>query len=93
MVVSTVEYLIPTYILGEAVGMPHWDGGRRDANTRTPVNASVQHPAVTSFICLIAIQKHNHMMLLDADSLTSDPSLIMNFIQLLLMMVNERVVI
>ena len=38
MVVSTVEYLIPTYILGEAVGMPRWDGGRRDANTRTPVN-------------------------------------------------------
>ena len=37
-VVSTVEYLIPTYILGEAVGMPRWDGGRRDANTRTPVN-------------------------------------------------------
>ena len=56
-------------------------------------NASVQHPAVTSFICLIAIQKHNHMMLLDADSLTSDPSLVNNFIQLLLMMFNERVVI
>ena len=37
MVVSTVEYLIPTYILGEVVGMPHWDGGRRDANTRNPV--------------------------------------------------------
>ena len=37
MVVSTVEYLISTYILGEAVGMPRWDGGRRDANTRNPV--------------------------------------------------------
>ena len=37
VVVATVEYVIPTYILGEAVGMPHWDGGRRDANTRNPV--------------------------------------------------------
>ena len=41
MVVSTVEYLIPTYILGEAVRMPHWDGGRRDANTRNPVNGTL----------------------------------------------------
>ena len=38
VVVSTVEYLIPTYILGEAVGMPCWDIGRRVANTRNPVN-------------------------------------------------------
>ena len=37
MVVSTVKYVIPTYILGEAVGMPRWDVGRRDANTRNPV--------------------------------------------------------
>ena len=37
VVVSTVEYLIATYILGEAVGMLRWDGGRRDVNTRTPV--------------------------------------------------------
>ena len=38
VVVSTVEYLVPTYILGEAVGMPRWDGGRRGAYTQNPVN-------------------------------------------------------
>ena len=43
VVVSTVKYLIPTYILGEAVEMPHWDGGRRDANTQNPVNDSRSH--------------------------------------------------
>ena len=41
MVVSTIEYLIPTYILGEVVGMPRWDGGRRNANARTPVNVPI----------------------------------------------------
>ena len=30
--------LIPTYILGVAVGMRRWDSGRRVANTRNPVN-------------------------------------------------------
>ena len=41
MVVLTVEYIIPKYILGEAVRMPRWDGGRRDANTRNPVKIPI----------------------------------------------------
>ena len=40
VVVSTVKYLIPTYILGEAVGMPRWDCGQRVANTRNSVKIS-----------------------------------------------------
>ena len=49
MVVSTIEYVIPTYILGEAVGMPHWDGGRRDANTQNPVNLGIHN---ISTVCI-----------------------------------------
>ena len=48
MVVSTAEYLIPTYILGEAVRMPRWDGGRRVANTRNPVNHVAPYPGSSS---------------------------------------------